>query len=207
MQIKDHVQVFGTAPGDHPLKELETFRVIAIKQAVMQRNSNGVEPGPMQERDVLMRDVVLAVLLPECGRTIRSKQLQHQRANLTRRLRPALKQPHVTFRHQPIAQICCAKKERFAGGIDDLFVIGVCELGARLRSQRQKKKRQPQKSELEHGSLLRKAYTKLAMSQSVAPIHVKPLKAATRLFREPPNAERNRQPDEHDGHEQPRSRL
>src|SRR5467141_3725559 len=114
----------------------------------MQRNSNRVEPGPMQERDVLTRDVVLAVLLPECGRPFGSKQLQHQRADLTRRLRATLEQPHVTFWHQPIAQICCAKKERFTSGIDDLFVVGVCELRARLGSQYQKKKRQLQKSEL-----------------------------------------------------------
>jgi hypothetical protein len=53
-----------------------------------------------------------------------------------------LEQPHVTLWHQPIAQICCAKKERFTGGIDDLFVVGVCELRARLGSQCQKKKRQ-----------------------------------------------------------------
>src|SRR5260370_1152342 len=58
----------------------ETFRVVALEKAVMQRNSNGVEAGAMQECDVLARDVVVAVLLPECGRPFRSKQLQHQRA-------------------------------------------------------------------------------------------------------------------------------
>src|ERR1700676_1577721 len=108
----------------------------------MQRNSNGVEPGPMQERDVLTRDVVLAVFLPERGRPFRSKELQHQRADLTRRLRTTLEQPHVTLWHQPIAQICCAKKDRFTSGIDDLFVVGMCELRASLGNQRQKKKRQ-----------------------------------------------------------------
>jgi hypothetical protein len=77
-------------------------------------------------------------------------------------LRAALKQPHVTLWHQPIAQICCAKKERFTSGIDDLLVVGVRELRASLGSPHQKKKRQPQKSELEHDSLRRKAYTKLA---------------------------------------------
>src|SRR5882762_6161468 len=119
----------------------------------MQRNSNGVEPGPMQERDILTRDVVLAILLPECGRPFRSKELQQQRANLTRSLRATLEKPHVTLWHQPIAQICCAKKERFTGGIDDLFVVSVCELRASLGSQCQKKKWQLQKSELEHDSL------------------------------------------------------
>src|SRR6267154_5322445 len=78
----------------------------------MQRNSNGVEPGPMQQRDVLPRDVVLAVLLPKCCRPFRPKQLQHQRADLTGGLRSPLEQPHVTFGHQPIAQICCADKKR-----------------------------------------------------------------------------------------------
>src|ERR1700726_4805133 len=108
MQIKDHIQTFSTAPEDQPVQQLETFRVVALKKAVMQRNSNGVEAGPMQERDVLTRDVVLAVLLPECGRLFRSKQLQHQRANLTRRLRSTVEQPHVTFWHQPVTQIRCA---------------------------------------------------------------------------------------------------
>ena len=108
----------------------------------MQRNSNGVEPGPTEERDVLTRYVVLAVLLPEHGRPLRSKELQHQRADFARRLRTTLEQPHVTLWHQPIAQTCCAKKERFASGIDDLFVVGVCELCASLGNQCQKKKRQ-----------------------------------------------------------------
>src|SRR5216683_7778139 len=142
MQIKDHIHIFGAAPGDQPVQQLETFRVVALKQAVMQRNSNGVEPGPMQERDVLTRDVVLAVLLPECGQPFRSKQLQHQRADLTRRLRTTLEQPHVTLWHQPIAQIYCAKKERFTSAIDDLLVISVCELRARRGNRCEKKKRQ-----------------------------------------------------------------
>src|SRR6202035_3879035 len=142
-------------------------RVVALKKAVMQRNSNGVEAGPMQERNVLPRDVVLAVLLPECGRPFRPKQLQHQRADLTRRLRAALEQPHVTLWHQPIPQICCAKKERFTRGIYDLFVVGVCELRARLGNQCQKKKWQLQKSELEHDALRWKAYTKLAAPSSL----------------------------------------
>src|SRR5258708_27436463 len=159
MQIKDHIQIFGTAPQDQPVQQLETFRVVALKKAVMQRNSNGVEASPMQERDVLPRDVVLAVLLPECVRPFRSKQLQHQRTDLTRRLRATFEQPHVSFWYQPITQICCAKKERFTSGIDDLFMVGVCELCAPLGNQRQKKKRQLQKSELEHDSLQRKAYT------------------------------------------------
>src|ERR1700682_3409846 len=107
----------------------------------MQRNSNGVEPGPMQERDVLPRNVVLAVLLPECLRPFRPQQLQQQGADLPRRLWAALGQPDGTLWPQPIAQICCAKKERFTGGIDDLFVVGVRELRARLGSPHQKKKR------------------------------------------------------------------
>src|SRR5229473_1830566 len=159
MQIKDHIHIFGAAPGDQPVQQLETFRVVALKKAVMQRNSNGVEAGPMQERDVIPRDVVLAVLLPECGRPFRSKQLQHQRADLTRRLRSTFEQPHVSLWHQPITQIGCAKKERFTSGIDDLFVVGVCELRAPLGNQCQEKKRQLQKSELEHDPLQRKAYT------------------------------------------------
>src|SRR6202795_206655 len=116
----------------------------------MQRNSNGVERGPMQEGDVLTRNIVLAILLPECGRPFRPKELRHQRVDLTRRLRAILEQPHVTLWHKPISQICGAKKERFTSGINDLLVVGVCELRARLRSQRQKKKRQLWDSELEH---------------------------------------------------------
>src|SRR5260370_3206201 len=162
MQIKDHIQVFGAAPDDQPVQQLETLRVVALKQAVMQRNSNGVEPRPVQQRDVLTRDVVLAVLLPECSRPFRSKELQHQRANLPRRLRPALEQPHVTLRHHPIAQICCANKERFTGGIDDLLVLRVRKLRAPLRSPHQKKQQQLQKPELDHGFLPRKSYIKFA---------------------------------------------
>src|SRR5213596_1711469 len=99
MQIKDHIQTLGAAPDDEPVQQFETFRAVVLKQAVMQRNSNGVEPGPMQERDVFPRDVVLAVLLPECGRPFRSKQLQHQPADLARRLRATLEQPHITLWH------------------------------------------------------------------------------------------------------------
>src|SRR5260370_2908087 len=94
----------------------------------MQRNSNGVEPGPMQERDVLTGDVVLAVLLPECGRPFRSEELQHQRVDLTRRLRTALEQPHATLWHHPVAQIYCAKKQRFTRRIDHLFVTNAPDL-------------------------------------------------------------------------------
>src|SRR5260370_429545 len=54
----------------------------------------------------------------------------------------ALEQPHVTLWHQPVAQIYCAKKERFTRGIDDLFVISVCELRARRGNRCEKKKRQ-----------------------------------------------------------------
>src|ERR1700681_730481 len=99
MQIKDHIQAFGTAPEDQPVQQLETLRVVALEKAVMQRNSNGVEAGAMQECDVLARDIVVAVLLPECGRPFRSKQLQHQRADLTRRLRSTFEQPHVSLWH------------------------------------------------------------------------------------------------------------
>src|SRR5882724_1390046 len=108
----------------------------------MQGNSNGVEPGAMQERDILARDVVFAVLLPECGRPFRSKELQHQRADLTGRLRTTLEKPHVTLWHQPIAQICRTDKERSTSSIDDMFVVGVCELCASLGNQGQKEKRQ-----------------------------------------------------------------
>ena len=75
MHIEDHVQTFGAAPDNQLVEQLETFRVVALKETVMQRNANGVESGPMQERDVFARDVVLAVLLPECGRPFRSEQL------------------------------------------------------------------------------------------------------------------------------------
>src|ERR1700681_3017725 len=99
MQIKDHIQAFGTAPEDQPVQQLETFRVVALEEAVMQRNSNGVETGAMQECDVLARDIVVTVLLPECVRPFRPKQLQHQRADLTRRLRSTFEQPHVSLWH------------------------------------------------------------------------------------------------------------
>src|ERR1700676_968540 len=108
MQIKDHIQTFSTTPEDQPVQQLEALRVVALKKAVMQRNSNAIEAGAMQERDVLPRDVVLAVLLPECGRPLRSEQFQHQRADLTRRLRAPFESPHVTFWHQPVTQIRCA---------------------------------------------------------------------------------------------------
>src|SRR5260370_680782 len=125
----------------------------------MQRDSNGVEPGAMQKRDIFQRDVVIAVLLPECRRPFRSKQLQHQSADLARRLRAVLEQPHITLWHHPIAQICRANEERFASRIDNLFVVGVGELRAPLRSPCQNKQRQQKKSELEHDFLPPKAYT------------------------------------------------
>src|SRR5947199_174684 len=107
----------------------------------MQRNSNRVEARAMQQRDVLLRDIVLAVFLPECRRPFWSKQLHHQPADLAKGLRAALEQPHVTLGHHPIAQIGGAKKEWFAGGIDNLFVLGVRELRAALGSASQKKNR------------------------------------------------------------------
>src|ERR1700693_5682811 len=79
--------------------------------------------------------------------------------DLTRRLRVTFAPPHVTLWHQPITQIRCAKKERFTSGIDDPLVVCLCELRAPLGNQCQEKKRQLQKSELEHDSLRRKAYT------------------------------------------------
>ena len=75
------------APEDQLVQQFEAVRVVALKQAVMKRDSNGVEAGAVQERDVITRDVALTVFLPECGRPFRSKQLQHQRADLTGRLR------------------------------------------------------------------------------------------------------------------------
>src|SRR3982074_688646 len=107
----------------------------------MPASANREEPGPIQEGEVFTRDVGRAVLLPACRRALRSKELQHQRANLTGRLRSALEQPHVTLRHHPIAQICCPNKERLTGGIHDLFAVRVCELPAPFLSPCQKKKR------------------------------------------------------------------
>src|SRR5262249_60886532 len=156
MQIEDRVEAFCTAPGDHLVQQLESFRVVTLKQTVMQWNANSVEPGPMQEGNVLARDVVLAILLPECGRGFRSKEFQHQRADFARRLRAALEQPHVTFRHQPIPQIGGSHEERFTAGIDDLFVVGMRELRAAYGRKCQKKQ---QKSWLEHNFLCPKAYT------------------------------------------------
>src|SRR5262249_6864992 len=128
------------APNDQPVQQLETFGVIALKQAVMQRNSNGVEAGPVQERNVVTRNIVLAVLPPECGRSFRPKEFQHQGADLTRRLRTILEQPHVTLWHKPISQIGCPNKKRFTGGVNDLFVVGVSELRA-SGNQRQQNER------------------------------------------------------------------
>src|SRR5258706_14399704 len=112
MQIKDHIEIFRAAPGDQPVQQLETFRVVALKEAVMQRNSNGVEPGPRQERGVLARDVGLTVLLPECGRPCGSEEVKYQRADLTRGLRITFEHPYVGLGYQPISQICCANDER-----------------------------------------------------------------------------------------------
>src|SRR6266478_3420817 len=77
MQIKDQIQTFGAAPGDQAIQQLKTFGVIGLEEVVMQRNANGIKSCAMQERDVLMRDVVVAVLLPECGGGFRPKKLQH----------------------------------------------------------------------------------------------------------------------------------
>src|SRR5258708_9789847 len=150
MQIKDQIQTLGTAPEDQAVEKLEALRVVALKKAVMQRNSNGVEAGAMQERDVVPRYIVVAVLLPECSGRFRSKEFQHQGANLTGRLRATFEQPHVAFRHEPVTQIRGAKEERFTGGVDDLFVVGVCELRGPLGNQSQEKKGQLQESELGH---------------------------------------------------------
>jgi len=101
-----------------------------------------LNPAPTQERDGSSRvNVVLAVLLPEHGRPLRSKEFQHQRADFARRLRTTLEQPHVTLWHQPN----CPDLLREEGAvlpvaIDDLFVVGVCELCASLGNQCQKKK-------------------------------------------------------------------
>src|SRR5580704_9567836 len=132
MQIKDQIQMFGSAPSDQLVEQLEAIGVVTFKQAVMERNSNRVEARPMQERDVLPSDVVLAVLPPEFRRPFWSKQLEHQRSNLSGRLRATFEQPHVTFRHQPVTQICCTQQEWFTRGIDDLFMVGVGELRAPL---------------------------------------------------------------------------
>src|ERR1700675_1363992 len=94
VEIKNHVQIFGAAPDDQLIQQLEAFRVVALKQAVMQRDSNGVETGAMQERDVVTRYVVLVVLLPKSGRPLRSEELQHQRADFTGRLRTTFEKPH-----------------------------------------------------------------------------------------------------------------
>src|SRR5215469_745555 len=66
MQIKDYVDLFGAAPGHQSVEQLETLRVIALKQAVMQRNPNRIESSSMQQSNILMRNIVLSVLSPEC---------------------------------------------------------------------------------------------------------------------------------------------
>src|ERR1700756_953544 len=108
----------------------------------MQGNPNGIESGAIEEREVLARYVVLAILLPERGRPLRPEELQNQRPDFTRRLRTAFKQPHVTLWHQPVAEICCANQQGSAGGINDLFVVSVRELRFRLGSQQQKNRQQ-----------------------------------------------------------------
>src|ERR1700682_2286772 len=47
MQIKNHIQIFSTAPDDQPIQQPKTFRVVALEQGVMQRDSNGIEPSPV----------------------------------------------------------------------------------------------------------------------------------------------------------------
>src|SRR5258708_13190048 len=109
----------------------------------------------MQEREVVARYVVLAILLPECGRPFRSEEFQHQRADFRGRLRTALEEPHVTLWHHPVTEICCANKEGFSSGINYLFVFGVNELRARMGSEHQKNKQEPKKTEFGHDSLRR----------------------------------------------------
>src|SRR2546429_1209723 len=122
MQVKNHIHVFRTAPDDQPVQQLETFRVVALKQAVMQRNSNGVEAGPMQERDVLTRDVVLAVLLPECGRPFRPQEFQHQRADLTR----DRKSTRLNSSHGYISYaVFCLKKKKIYNTAIELQVLHI----------------------------------------------------------------------------------
>ncbi|GAC1469261.1 MAG: hypothetical protein PVSMB2_37870 [Ktedonobacteraceae bacterium] len=55
------------------LFEPEKHSIINHLPAILR--DNGIQD--VQERDVLTRDVVVAVLLPECGRGFRSEQLQH----------------------------------------------------------------------------------------------------------------------------------
>src|SRR5258707_1560602 len=113
----------------------------------MQGNANGVESGAMQEREVVARYVVLAILLPERGRPFRSEKFQHQRADFRGRLRAALEEPHVTLWRHPVTEICCPNQEGFSSGINDLFVFGGGELPARMGSEHQQSKQIPNKTE------------------------------------------------------------
>src|SRR5215472_7112409 len=65
VQIKNQINMFGAAPVDQLVQQLETIRVIALKQVVMQGHPNRIESGSMQQGDVLMRNVVPSVFPPE----------------------------------------------------------------------------------------------------------------------------------------------
>ena len=100
----------------------------------MQRDADDVEALRVDGADVVLGDVVLAVLAPELGSAGWTDELDNEFFDLRRRLRAALEAPHVALGNHPVAEVRAAQQQWFAAAVDDFLAAGVNEL--RLRERR-----------------------------------------------------------------------
>jgi hypothetical protein len=97
----------------------------------VERNANGVEPGALDELDIVAGDVVAAVALPEAHGFFRAEQRLGKGFNLPWRLRAAVKLQHVTFGNEPVTEVGSTQQQRLASTINQLFALGMNESGLR----------------------------------------------------------------------------
>ena len=98
----------------------------------MQRDAHGVEPGRLDEANVLLADVDVAKLAPESRRLLRTNQGLDHVPDLARRARP-LEIEHVAFGHQPIAEVDTLDGKAGAVTVDQMGPVGMDEIAGRGR--------------------------------------------------------------------------
>src|SRR5450755_1194028 len=100
---------------------------------MVKRNADGVEPRAVDQFNILLRNVLVAVFMPEFLRLFWSDEFIEIRLDLASGLWPVFETKHVAFIHQPIAEVDSAQQQWLARGIDKLFAIAMNIAALRLR--------------------------------------------------------------------------
>jgi len=157
VQIGDDIEPCRRGPADDAVEQGPALaRDLAVgrhEQTIVQRHPHHVEADGLDELDIVLGDVGVAVLPPECGRALRSQKAVEGAKDLARCLGD-LELEHIALGHQPVAEADALEVDGAAVGGDEVLAFDADEptlrAGGRHKTQDQKQGHQQQNGEEAH---------------------------------------------------------